>query len=166
MLRSIETTELPVLQEYCRQLEEFQQAIGIPPASPLERHCIAFYQLAGAIGWRNTDCEYESYASAIIHWIVVMESLDLRIEHFMDRDLLSAPRLQLDYRQVLFHASRATQMLLYCKQAGKTERSKRYDAIQLEHDLGILCVRCLMAIPTDLRAKAFHDATTILERRV
>jgi len=151
MLRSIETTELPVLQEYCRQLEEFQQAIGIPPASPLERHCIAFYQLAGAIGWRNTDCEYESYASAIIHWIVVMESLDLRIEHFMDRDL---------------HASRATQMLLYCKQAGKTERSKRYDAIQLEHDLGILCVRCLMAIPTDLRAKAFHDATTILERRV
>lgn len=166
ILRSIETTSLPGIIAYARALESFQVSIGIPPTNPLIRFNIGQYQLAGCIGWKNTDCEWESYASAFIHFVACMESLDLHVEKFVPRDLTEPLRMVPDWKAITFRVSRAVQMLMYCQQRGKTERSKRFNPGQLEDDIGRLCMMCMHSIPTNLRAKAIFDATEILSKRV
>jgi hypothetical protein len=166
ILRSIETTKLPEILEYCRQLEAFQVSIGIPPADRLERFCIGFYQLSGTIGWKSTPCEDESWASAAIHFLVIMEDLGMSAENWIPRNLQELPRLHANWETLIFRASRATQMLFYARQAGKTIRSARYNKQQLESDLGMLVSSCFCAIATDRRAKAIYDATEILSKRV
>jgi hypothetical protein len=167
ILRSIEPDSVMEIMEYCRQLEAFQVSIGIPPADRLERFCIGLYQVEGAINWQRTNCEYESYASAAIHFIVVMESLGFYTELVVPlQEISSLPRLLIDWKAFSMHASRAIRNLFYARQAGATIRSKRYDKTVLAGDLAYLVSHCISAIPTELRKQAFYDATEILSKRV
>lgn len=152
--------------EYCRQLEAFQVSIGIPRADRLERFCIGLYQIEGAINWQRSECEWESYASATIHFVVVMESLDFHIEKMLDNKLDDILVMPIEWKPMMMRTSRAIRNLFYARQAGATIRSKRYDAEMLEADLSYVARQCLYAIPTTRRKQAFHDATEILAKRV
>lgn len=166
ILRSINTTKLPEILEYCRNLEEFQRAIGIPPADRLERFCIGFYQLNGAIGWKNTPCESESYMSAMIHFLVVMESLKFPAEQWLPADLLDLERVIPNWEKMMLRSSKAMQNLFYARQAGKTIRSARYSPKQLEADLAMLIRSCITGVATNQRQPALYHATEILASKV
>lgn len=166
ILRSIDSTQLSDLLEYCRQLDNFQQSIGIPSNNRLDRFCIGFYQLSGAYSWRGTPCQAESWMSAAIHFMVVAEKSGIPLEEHIPADLQKLSSIGPDFQRLLAAGAEIIRQLFYAKQAKKTFRSSRYDYRVLEENLVYMTIACIKAVPAYYRSEAIFNATEILSKRV
>lgn len=168
-IKPIKSSELIPLVNWARDYHRHNRY----PCDAMRRFAIGFYQIFQAISWRdNAQNRAESLASASIHFLICMEASSVFAERRLPRNLIYIETVPMNCERVLFHASRAQQMLVYGAQwhgtSGlvKTIRSSRYKAGQLEEDLSA-CVSCLIgAIPSHQREQAIEDATRIMTERL
>lgn len=164
VIRSITTTSIIELSCWCRRLHREQSK----KADVVNRFAIGLYQLDGWWSWAGQDDTVnESLAAAVVHWLTVMEVLDLRIESRCacnEFDMWTWNSFDTSF--VLHSICAAQKHIFYNSQRGVTQRGSRYDPKILEGVLGDLCVHCLSNIPQGKRSDAIYAATDIMTRRL
>ncbi len=131
-----------------------------------DRFAIALYQIYQGLGWKSdfrNDSQYESYAASIVHFMGIGEMMQLHLEDHLPQDLKTFVAVDDSNTNLLYHISRAQQMVFYYKRVNNTRRGKsRYNPKQLEKDLAtviqILCCR----IPGAKMPAAFELAMKIM----
>lgn len=160
-LRSICTTDLVEILNWCREYNQFNRY----PVSPRGRFSIAFYQIYQGMHWEqqgpvNANAN-EGFASACVHLLLTAEQLNLYPE-VVAGNLLSIETKLIDYRSLLFHLSRAQQMIWYAAGVNNVKRKSRYNPRQLLFDITDSIKELMGCIPTYLRSTAIEHATDIM----
>lgn len=179
--RPIRTNNLTKLLAWCRAYN--REGACVVPVNV--RFSIGLYQIGQAMEWeQGSICTNapasQAYAAAALHWMMVSEYLDLPLESSIDYTMSTSedgniwPDIRTiaqdnkwsGYRDLLFHACKAQQQVHYYatgrgRIVGKADKS-RFCKETLNEHLS-LCIRSMIAcIPSQNRAKAFHDETCII----
>ena len=133
------------------------------PCDFLKRFAIGFYQIYQGIAWKDNDNRYESFAAAGIHFLVCSEIVNLNLEQHksLPVDLLELSQWSISPVDLLFHLSRAQQMLIYLDNKTTTRKS-RYNQKLLALDLSESVKILFSAIPQNNRNLAINDAINIM----
>lgn len=161
-IRATETTRSVDLALWCR---EYHQHNSYPCAFD-RRFAIGLYQIYQGMLWDGLN-RNESFAAAAIHFIITLEAAD--ISPRLPEYLVDLVTKHIDWKTVMLHVSRAQQHVLYGTQLRikkGTARSTRYCPEQLRDDLSALIEILFAAIPSDQRAQAIWDATSIMTKRL
>lgn len=164
LTRSLRSTNVLECLNWCRVYNQFD----LYPVDEIKRFAIGIYQIFQGLDWENIkdqDNRNESFASACIHFMLCSERLNLSIEAFITSDFELLHTYLIDYRNLLYHISRAQQMLFYGVRAKqqRTERHKaRYKEIQLTKDMVEIVSILMGSIVSAQRQQAIEDATTIM----
>ena len=147
----------PIKSDNILELQEwvsFYDKNGKYPANILERFAIGLYQIKDGMEWKDIVNKNESWCAAFIHFLTVAEKLGLPIEQEIKEDTL-------DIGFLLF-ISRAQQDIFYKHNAGKTQRSSRYNEERLTVNLGKILSICYSKVPKEERPEGFYNATSIM----
>lgn len=168
--RPLSSTETAVVADWCREYQKKNPW----PADFSKRFAIGLYQIYQGLVWDRSQPPNiaESMMAGAIHFLMVMEELDLFWFDLLPKDLKLIETRDIECRDMLIRISRAQQHILYATQMKgkqgtvKTGRSTRYDADLLCRDLSWL-VRALVAkVPSHLREQGIEDATRIMTKRL
>lgn len=170
VVRATDTTNLVDLGQWCRDYNRYT----IYPCSFDKRFAIGFYQIWDYIDWKESTVNRDAaVAAASIHFIMVLEACELRIEAHLPIELKELHCLgELAWKWLMLHLSRAQQHILYRSQvkgmAGtvKTVRSTRYKPDLLERDLSTAIIHLLSAIKPEQRSTAIFDATSTMTQKL
>lgn len=163
-MRSIATTDLVEISQWSREL--YQSHLRRTCMNPLERFIIGLYQLGTADAWADQSNKYESRMSCAIHLIMVMECYGVGPEAWLERYIEDEPTHALDHKALLAEIASAAQHLWYGHQAGKTQRSTRFDVSRLGIMLGRAVRRLIRSVPSQHRKQAVEDATALMSGRL
>jgi len=156
MDRGIKTTDTIELIDWCHRFNSHQGT------DPIDRFTIGLYQIHQAIGWGSTASGTESAMASVVHFIAACEGAKARIEYFLPTDLDHIAWGLPNHSELLGVVSKAAQMLFYLKQAGRTQRSSRYDPAVLGSCLGKACTQLIRGVPIQSRGSAIELATDIM----
>lgn len=156
------SSSLVDLQAWCSTYERYNKY----PCSILNRFSIGFYQIHQGMSWKDDANRSESFASAILHFIMVSERMQLPLEKVMHNNLEKYPSTPFDAeeaRDLLCHLSAAQQQLWYGHVVNKSmQRKSRYRKETLITKMARSIVILVAAIHPTERKQAFYDATNIL----
>lgn len=149
-LRPIKSDNILELQEWVRMYDRH----GKYPANILERFAIGLYQIYQGMEWKDIANKNESWCAAFIHFLTLAEKLDLNIDGLIKEGTL-------DIGLLLF-ISKAQQDVFYRHNAGKTNRSSKYDSGKLAWNLGRILSVCYSKVSKEERPEGFYNATSIM----
>ena len=134
------------------------------PCDLTKRLAIASYQIAQGFEWSavGNASEYESYASAIIHFLYAGEVAELWLENVLERcvdDYPYQPAL-IQYKAWMYHMAKCMQQSIYY--TGVSSRRSRFNAYKLHSHIESCIYNCFISIPKDGRIAAFDTAFDIL----
>ena len=150
ILRPIKTDNILELQEWC----SFYDRNGKYPATILERFAIGLYQIYQGMEWKDVENRNESWCAAFIHFLTLAERLKLPVELKLEQNPAGVG--------LLLFISKAQQDVFYKHNAGKTQRSSRYNAGKLTDNLGKILSICYNKVPREERPTGFYHATSIM----
>lgn len=160
-LGPVTATNIYDLQYWCRDYNRRNKF----PADNLKRFAIGFYQIHQGMSWQdNGPNKYESFAAAILHFIMVAEKLELQLDGINSDTMKYAmyvPIRHIAY-ELLQNLSAAQQMLFYSNPTNKTKRSSRYDKNKLDSFLVYSITHLIKAIPVHMRTECFYLASKIM----
>lgn len=167
--RPLSSTETAVVADWCREYQKKNPW----PADFSKRFAIGVYQIYQGLVWDQQPPNIaESMMAGALHFIMVMEELELFWFDLLPTDLKLINTRDLEYRDMLIKLSRAQQHILYAAQMKgkqgtvKTGRSTRYDAGLLCRDLSWLVRALVGKVPSHLREQGIEDATIIMTKKV
>lgn len=132
--------------------------------NPYLRFQIAVYQIYQGMNWVDTPSEWESLAAGGIHFLGAAEGMGLKSHYpeFSNKWRFRYP-YERDWKQVLYHVSKAQQHILYMQLGSKTKRSaSRVNKEELGKSLGILAERMFSYIPSFQLYEGIELATTTM----
>ncbi len=150
ILRPIKSDNILELQEWVRNYDIH----GKYPANILERFAIGLYQIQSGMEWKDIVNKNEAWCAAFIHFLTLSEKLKLPVEKEIQNNTL-------DVGFILF-ISKAQQDVFYKYNAGKTQRSSRYNSERLTVNLGRILSICYTKVPKEERPEGFYNATSIM----
>lgn len=168
--RPLKSTETAVIADWCREYQKKNPW----PADFSKRFAIGLYQIYQGLVWDKSQPPNvaESMMAGALHFIMVMEELELYWFALIPVDLLLIETHDIECRDMLIRISRAQQHILYAAQMKgkkgtvKTGRSTRYDEALLCKDLSWLTRALIAKVPTYMREQGIEDATNIMTKRI
>jgi len=162
------TNNLLSLASWCQ--DYYLEDTRYPVKCPLHRFAIGVYQIHQGMDWHDKGehgvNEYESFASAAVHFVITSEMCKLMVWNSPYWDLSKLETAELNHKTTLYNISKAQQQLSYSIQPTRVSRKSRYKPIILETCLRTLAFDLLRAIPSTKRAEAIENATTIMTGRL
>jgi len=156
-VRPIKTIQLVDLQKWCK---EYHQSTKYP--SSIERRFgIGFYQIYQAMDWKTTNSSWESWVAGACHFIMVCEVMDLWLETGLLYDMTEWQQV-LDDRGLLRALSLAQAQIIYCTNENNIQRKSRYKESILVDCMCSIIQTMVAKVPSDKRAEALYDATSIM----
>jgi hypothetical protein len=143
------------------------------PVDTLKRFAIGLYQIHQGMHWKdNGPNKYESFAAAAVHFIIVAERCDLKVDKAeeMPVKLKEFPRMCINIHapELLYNISGAQAMLMYNQaySGNKTKRMSRYNPEILEERLSKIVRILICCIPLEFRTECFNLSTKIMTKEL
>lgn len=166
LLREVCADNIFDLMWWCKYYEEQNKF----PATILNRFAIGFYQIHQGMLWKDGGVnKYESYAAAILHFIMVAVRLNLPIDEQLEISFkeYGSKFIHSSAEDLLCKLSCCQQQLIYgCNTANKTKRKSRYDKDKLAKNLGEVIKILMEIIPAEYRIECFEKASSIMTREL
>jgi hypothetical protein len=160
-LKPIRTTNLIELQEWCRDYNRRNKF----PCDVKTRFAIGFYQIHQGMSWKdNGENKYESYAAAVLHFMMVGEALELKLESNLPTNILNECKWTIESIgcTLLRLLSASQQQIIYGAKSNKTKRASRYNPNKLSNSLGIVCAYLVGLMPKEFREECFYLASKMM----
>lgn len=169
-MKATSSTCIASLGEWCKEYHNTNNY----PVNLLERFAIGIYQISQGEKWNDnklTYREYESFASAAIHFICCLEYIKFPHWYLVPiylKDYVGLDTKPIDYRTLMLEISAAQQQIFYYHKSyiQGYHRASRFNAEKLAKHLHNCVLILLGSIPSYERSKAIEQATSIMMGRL